>query len=208
MRTRHARFRQVPGSDLPLVLRQAHEAFCRDLRQLVEERPGQWAAYNGSAQIGFATSKTSLIQHCLSLGLKRGEFLVRSLEPARRHAPGPRDPRRQRPSRGSISRWPCCLIACLCIAGPTKRTVHPRGIARFGSRSFLRRPVYLLFQRRSHRTGSSTPGSVVRRSHGDTTLSQPGSTPIRSVISQSLALVRHGTADASTRSRGRPVDCQ
>jgi hypothetical protein len=71
---------QISGPDLPLEIRQAHEAFCRDLGQLVEERPGEWVAYRGTSRIGFASSKTSLIQHCLSLGLKRGEFLVRSIE--------------------------------------------------------------------------------------------------------------------------------
>jgi len=73
---------QTTGLELALLMRQAHEAFCRDLGRLVEERPGQWVAYRGTSRIGFALSKTSLFQQCLSLGLKRGEFLVRSIEPA------------------------------------------------------------------------------------------------------------------------------
>ncbi len=73
---------QTPGLELALLIRQAHEEFCRDLGQLVAKRPGRWVAYRGTSRIGFALSKTSLFQHCLSLGLKRGEFLVRSIEPA------------------------------------------------------------------------------------------------------------------------------
>ena len=73
---------QNPGPDPPSWMFQAHELFCRDLGQLLEERPGQWVAYRGTTRIGFAPSKTSLFQRCLSLGLKRGEFLVRCIEPA------------------------------------------------------------------------------------------------------------------------------
>ena len=68
--------------DARRLIQQAHEAFCRDLGQLIEERPGQWVAYQGNSRIGFAPTKTGLFQLCLSLGLKRGEFLVRSIEPA------------------------------------------------------------------------------------------------------------------------------
>ena len=73
---------QSPRLEPALLIRQAHEAFCRDLGRLVVERPGQWVAYRGMSQNGFALSKTSLFQLCLSLGLRRGEFLVRSIEPA------------------------------------------------------------------------------------------------------------------------------
>ena len=73
---------QIPGPDRLLLMQQAHETFCRDLGRLVEERPGQWVAYRGTSRIGFAASKTSLFRLCEGLGLRRGEFLVRSIEPA------------------------------------------------------------------------------------------------------------------------------
>ena len=73
--------KSVSRSDVPLLIQQAHEAFRRDLRQLLEEQPGQWVAYHGAERIGVAPTKTELYQECLRLGLKRGEFLVRSIEP-------------------------------------------------------------------------------------------------------------------------------
>ena len=63
------------------MIQQAHEAFRRDLDHLLEERPGQWVAYNGSERIGAAPTKPELYQECLRRGLKRGEFLARSIEP-------------------------------------------------------------------------------------------------------------------------------
>lgn len=67
--------------DVSPLLEQAHEAFRRDLGQLLDERPGEWVAYRAAKRIGVAPSKTALYQQCLSLGFKRGEFLVRSIEP-------------------------------------------------------------------------------------------------------------------------------
>ncbi len=69
-------------TDVSPLLQQAHEAFRRDLGQLLDERPGEWVAYQGLTRIGVAASKTVLYQRCLSLGFRRGEFLVRSIEPA------------------------------------------------------------------------------------------------------------------------------
>jgi len=67
-------------STVPLV-EQALAAFRRDLPELLGQRAGQWVAYQGDNQIGFAPTKTELYQECLGRGLKRGEFLVRSIEP-------------------------------------------------------------------------------------------------------------------------------
>jgi len=66
---------------VPPLIQQAHEAFRRDLHQLLEEHEGQWVAYQGAERIGVAATKTELHQECLCKGLKRGEFLVRSIEP-------------------------------------------------------------------------------------------------------------------------------
>jgi len=63
------------------LIQQAHEAFRRDLHQLLDEREGQWVAYHGAERIGVGETKTELYQECLRKGLKRGEFLVRSIEP-------------------------------------------------------------------------------------------------------------------------------
>jgi hypothetical protein len=41
----------------------------------------QWVAYHGEQRIGFARTKTELYQECLRHGLRRGEFVVRSIEP-------------------------------------------------------------------------------------------------------------------------------
>jgi hypothetical protein len=59
----------------------AEDAFRRDLPQLLSERPGQWVAYHGHQQIGFAATKQQLYQECLNRGLPRGEFHILSIEP-------------------------------------------------------------------------------------------------------------------------------
>ena len=44
-----------------------HQALCtfqRDLPQLWTERPGQWVAYHGDQQLGFAAQKHESYQQC------------------------------------------------------------------------------------------------------------------------------------------------
>jgi hypothetical protein len=61
--------------------KQALLAFWRDLAQLLQERPGQWVAYHGDRQLGFASTGTELWRECLRQGLSPTEFVVRSIEP-------------------------------------------------------------------------------------------------------------------------------
>src|SRR5262245_18004485 len=48
----------------------ALRAFERDLPQLWTERPGQWVAYRGDRQLGFAHHKHELYQDCFRQGWK------------------------------------------------------------------------------------------------------------------------------------------
>jgi hypothetical protein len=59
----------------------ALQAFLRDLPQLYAQRPGQWVAYQGNRQVGFATQKHALYQQCFDQGLQREEFVVFCIEP-------------------------------------------------------------------------------------------------------------------------------
>src|SRR3954464_15719095 len=70
----------LPFPILPVIV-QAQEAFQRWLPQLLKERPGQWVAFHRDQLLGFAATKTALYQTCLRQGHKRGEFLVRAIEP-------------------------------------------------------------------------------------------------------------------------------
>jgi hypothetical protein len=74
-----------PLTPLPLtiapIIEQAQRTFCSTLPQLLRERLGQWVAYHGDRQIGFARTKTELYQECFRQGLKRSELLVRCIEP-------------------------------------------------------------------------------------------------------------------------------
>jgi hypothetical protein len=60
---------------------QAWRAFERDLPRLWAERPGQWVAYRGDTQLGFATQKHELYQRCFAQGWQRDEFVVFCIEP-------------------------------------------------------------------------------------------------------------------------------
>lgn len=66
---------------LPPLIEEAQSAFWRDLPRLLKERPGQWVAYRGGSQIGFAATDITLYRQCLRLGLNDEEFLVRCIEP-------------------------------------------------------------------------------------------------------------------------------
>jgi hypothetical protein len=59
---------------------QALEAFQRDLLQLVHVRPGQWVAYQGDRQLGFAAHKHQLYHDCFQRGLQRDEFVIFCIE--------------------------------------------------------------------------------------------------------------------------------
>jgi hypothetical protein len=60
---------------------QALQAFERDLPRLWAERPGQWVAYQGERQLGFAAHKHELYQQCFGRGLQRDEFVIFCVEP-------------------------------------------------------------------------------------------------------------------------------
>lgn len=57
------------------------QTFRHDLPRLWAERPGQWVAYQGDRQLGFAQQKHKLYQQCLQSGLAQEEFVVFCIEP-------------------------------------------------------------------------------------------------------------------------------
>jgi len=63
------------------AIQTSQEAFQRDLPKLLTTHPMQWVAYCGIKRIGIGPSKSDLYRHCLDQGHKRGEFVVRSIEP-------------------------------------------------------------------------------------------------------------------------------
>ncbi len=60
---------------------QALQAFLRDLPHLHTQQPGQWVAYQGDRQLGFAEQKHLLYQQCFDQGLDREDFVVFCIEP-------------------------------------------------------------------------------------------------------------------------------
>ncbi len=60
---------------------QALCTFMRELPRLWTERPGQWVAYQGDKQLGFAPYKHELYQQCFQRGLRGEEFVVFCIEP-------------------------------------------------------------------------------------------------------------------------------
>ncbi len=59
----------------------ALQSSLRDLPQRYPQRPGQWVAYPGDRQTGFAHAKPTLYQHCFDEGLRRADFVVFCIEP-------------------------------------------------------------------------------------------------------------------------------
>jgi hypothetical protein len=71
----------MSGRQIHDLQQQALQTFQRDLPQLWTERPGQWVAYQGARQLGFALQKHELYRQCLGEGLRREEFVVFCIEP-------------------------------------------------------------------------------------------------------------------------------
>jgi hypothetical protein len=68
----------------------ALQTFLRELPKLHAQRPGQWVAYQGDRQVGFAGQKHVLYQQCIGQGLGRKEFVVFCIEPQETEiTPGP-----------------------------------------------------------------------------------------------------------------------
>jgi hypothetical protein len=62
----------------------SERALCRfyqDLPSLWTQRPGQWVAYQGDVQIGFASHKHELYQDCFKRGMQPEDFVIFCIEP-------------------------------------------------------------------------------------------------------------------------------
>jgi hypothetical protein len=64
---------------IPESVRRSNAAYRRDLPRLLRERPGQWVAYHGDEQVGFAANDLELYQLCLKRW-DHDEFIVRCIE--------------------------------------------------------------------------------------------------------------------------------
>jgi len=71
----------MTAEQMQALAQQALQAFERALPVLWAERPGQWVAYRGDKQLGFAPHKHELYQQCLNQGLVLDEFVVFCIEP-------------------------------------------------------------------------------------------------------------------------------
>ena len=63
------------------MIERSQAAFRRDLPDLMNTHYRRWVAYHGDERIGFGRDKIDLYNECLRRGLKRGRFIVRSVEP-------------------------------------------------------------------------------------------------------------------------------
>ncbi len=66
---------------IPAAIQASQQAFIRDLPELLTSHYRQWVAYCGSQKIGIGRSKSDLYEQCLQQGLRRSDFVVRSIEP-------------------------------------------------------------------------------------------------------------------------------
>ena len=67
---------------IPPLIAEAQEAFRQELPQLLPGHHRQWVAYHGRTRLGLSASKNELFDQLLRAGHKRGELLVRRIEPA------------------------------------------------------------------------------------------------------------------------------
>ena len=77
----------VPGADAPLdapeVLRQAMQAYWRDLPHLLAftHLHGRWVCYHGDQRVGIAGTERELVRECLRRGLRDDEYYTDVVEP-------------------------------------------------------------------------------------------------------------------------------
>jgi hypothetical protein len=71
--------RSGPAERSALAL-EGEQAFARDLPGLLKERPGQWVAYHGAKQLGFARTSTELYEKCLAEGIPEDDLVVHRIE--------------------------------------------------------------------------------------------------------------------------------
>jgi len=69
-----------PAIVVPPLIKEAQDAFFRDLPQLLKERRALWVAYRGNCLIGFAPRDLELYQECCRRGIPEDEFLVLCIE--------------------------------------------------------------------------------------------------------------------------------
>ena len=60
---------------------QCYQAFLRDLPSLLDQYPGQWAAYAGDKRLAIGLSKRELYRKCMMAGYHEGDFLICGIEP-------------------------------------------------------------------------------------------------------------------------------
>jgi hypothetical protein len=68
-----------PGEPSSLAV-EGEKAFARDLSGLLKERPGQWVAYHGNRQLGFARTSTELYEKGLAQGIPEDDLSVLRIE--------------------------------------------------------------------------------------------------------------------------------
>jgi hypothetical protein len=67
---------QPPLFDIPEGVRRSHQAFARDLPELLKDQTlrGKWIAYHGDERIGIADSDEPLLQECSRRGLGKDQY--------------------------------------------------------------------------------------------------------------------------------------
>ena len=65
---------------LPQIARSV-DAFRRDLPDLLSSHAGQWVAYSGDEQVGFARTRRKVCAKCFRRGLTRNDFIAVLVEP-------------------------------------------------------------------------------------------------------------------------------
>jgi hypothetical protein len=63
------------------LIQQALLAFERDVEQFLPAHVGEWVAYHGDKQVGFAKARDEICQACLRSGVPEGEFWVFYIQP-------------------------------------------------------------------------------------------------------------------------------
>jgi hypothetical protein len=67
---------------IPPPIWYGEDAYLRDLRELLKNHKGQWAVYSGDRRVGITRTDRQARELAAKEGLKRGEFLLRLIDPS------------------------------------------------------------------------------------------------------------------------------
>lgn len=81
-RYQEARRESLLDGSMPSLVWYGEDTYLRDLRELLKDDQGKWVVYSGNRRVGIICTARQAYELAAREGLKKGEFLVRLIDPS------------------------------------------------------------------------------------------------------------------------------